>query len=342
MPVKMDSMIPKAFGVVSGLAVGGVIGLASVNLYHLLGGGSGEAARSVYLWVAAISLLAAMGMGGATLLLHARVHRRSGARATSEGSERHLLGRLRRGGELAKLDALQELGGLGSEDALPSILEAVESRSALVRRFALRAAARTISRMPGARRGEGAERFVERLVGSRSSPPAAEEALLLLGPEAEPVVFRLLSGASGTPLPLLRAALEAARRLPTERILGLAAELAFHPDPEVWAASLRILGGAAKGRVEERALDAIRRGLRSEHDFVRSHASRAAIHLPAASARDALWEMLGDRSWWVRLAAAETFRAMGAPGEERLRAAAVSHPDRYGREMAGFVGREAR
>jgi hypothetical protein len=51
----------------------------------------------------------------------------------------------------------------------------------------------------------------------------------------------------------------------------------------------------------------------------------------------ALYEALGDRSWWVRRAAAESLAARDAWGVDALKKASVSHPDRFARDMAAQV-----
>jgi HEAT repeat protein len=72
-------------------------------------------------------------------------------------------------------------------------------------------------------------------------------------------------------------------------------------------------------------------------EFVRIQAARAAAFVPEANAVTALYEALGDRSWWVRRASAESLLARDAWGISALKKAATSHPDRYAKDMAAQV-----
>jgi HEAT repeat protein len=47
-----------------------------------------------------------------------------------------------------------------------------------------------------------------------------------------------------------------------------------------------------------------------------------------------LSDRLGDRSWWVRRAAADALVALGPAGLAQLGRAARAHPDRFARDIA--------
>lgn len=111
------------------------------------------------------------------------------------------------------------------------------------------------------------------------------------------------------------------------------------PDAEVRAAALRAL--ARLGYVPQEAEAGVVAALADEVEFVRIHGTRAAPLLPEGAALPALREAAGDPSWWVRRAAAESLAAMREPGVAELRKVAAEHADRYAREMAEQVLRDA-
>lgn len=252
------------------------------------------------------------------------------------GLHRALLARLRRNGELGKLDALHHLGRLRIAEALPPVLELGDARSELIRREALRTAARIAAGLSGSARKEAADRVCARLVRARVSASTAEEVLILLGEGAPDAIGGWLRRSDLAP-PLLRAALDAARKLGLEGFDPESVILANHADPDVRAASLRLLG-AAKGPTSAAALDAMERGLRSEHAFLRAHAVRALAARGGQESAKLIWERLADESWWVRLAAAESLRSLGGSAKRELETAARSHPDRFARDVAALVG----
>jgi HEAT repeat protein len=69
-------------------------------------------------------------------------------------------------------------------------------------------------------------------------------------------------------------------------------------------------------------------------EFLRVQASRTALLLPRELARPALWDRLGDESWWVRRAAAQALLSLGSDGPRLLQSAGTGHPDRFARHMA--------
>ena len=86
-----------------------------------------------------------------------------------------------------------------------------------------------------------------------------------------------------------------------------------------------------------RARSAVLIALTDDTEFVRVQAARAAAFVPAIDALVALHESLGDLSWWVRRASAESLLRLGRRGLSVLARAARFHPDRFAREMASQV-----
>lgn len=240
--------------------------------------------------------------------------------------------RLRRGDRLVVADALELLSRLRLPETFPSLLEAMGHASGWVRCFALRAAARTLSALPPEEREEGERRFLQ--VASEKGMDAGllEEAILLAGEEsARRLALRLLADRDDAPSLCL--ALAVIRRLRLDELAEEVVRFAHHPDTEVRSSALKALA-ALEPRPSEVGREAILREMESEHPHLRAHACRAAPWLPRESAVPALWERLADRSWWVRLAAAET---LGAMAPYRLAEAVERHPDAFARDVASVV-----
>src|SRR6185503_4952075 len=163
---------------------------------------------------------------------------------------------------------------------------------------------------------------------------AMTESLLLMEGNAPGVVGRLLADVDASPL-VLRASLDAVGRLHLVEFAYEAAVWIGHPHPEVRAAALRALGRLE--RVPTRARDAVAIALADDTEFVRVQAARAAAFVPARLAVASLYKSLGDRSWWVRRAAAESLLHRGRWGIATLKKAARAHQDRFARDMAAQV-----
>ncbi|AKU91829.1 HEAT repeat domain-containing protein [Vulgatibacter incomptus] len=245
-----------------------------------------------------------------------------------------LLRRLGKKGRAARLGALDDLARARLPDALEPILAASHSTDPAVRHAALRAASRTLARVPGDLAERFSNRFAEALVDA-DLPPTLIAEVLLLADGAAPAIVASLLHQPGLSKEHLRAALMAARSLSSAPLADAIAGLAKHDEPEVRSAALQAL--AARVEVTEDCLDSIRESLEDDRPFLRVHATRAAVHLPDSQMFDALWARLGDSSWWVRVAAAETLRSLGAAGNACLERASRTHPDRFAREMAGSV-----
>jgi HEAT repeat protein len=104
------------------------------------------------------------------------------------------------------------------------------------------------------------------------------------------------------------------------------------PDDEVRATALRAVGRL--GFLPESSHGIVVTALTDDVDFIRIHATAAARFLPRPQALALLSERLGDRSWWVRRAAADTLVILGPAGLAALGRAARGHPDRFARDIA--------
>jgi HEAT repeat protein len=247
--------------------------------------------------------------------------------------------RARAGSVSQRLEALEGLARARLPETLPEAVALMGDPEPALRVAAARTAARILGETPpGPERDQGAEAFARALQRHRLPAGVVEEALLLVEDAAPSVVAHLLHGPEVTPAGV-RAGLEVAGRFKLHGFVEDVADHVRHEDPEVRAAALRAL--ARMAFVPPRAGGAVLEATRDPVGFVRVNACRAARFLRTEEALPALWERLSDPSWWVRKAAAESMAAMGAAGAAELRRAAREHPDRYGRDMAAQVLRDA-
>ncbi len=238
-----------------------------------------------------------------------------------------------------RLEGLEALAKARLPEFLPDVLHLVGHSEPALRVAAARTAARILAATPpGSAREDGAAAFAQTLRRHRLPAGVVEEALLLVEDAAAAVGPHLLHGPEATEASI-RAGLEMVGR---RKLIGFAEEASGfvgHHDPEVRAAALRTLFrvGFVPPRAEGAVLDATADAVA----FVRVNACRAARLVRGDAAPGVLWDRLADPSWWVRRAAAESLAAMGHRGAEVLARAAREHPDRYGRDMAAQVLRDA-
>ncbi|HWO69855.1 MAG TPA: HEAT repeat domain-containing protein [Actinomycetota bacterium] len=238
-----------------------------------------------------------------------------------------------------RLEALEGLARARLPETLPDAVALMGDPEPALRVAAARTAARILAEIPpGPRREEGGEAFARALEANRLPAGVVEEVLLLVDEAAPSVVSHLVRGPGATEASI-RAGLEVAGRFKLLDFLDAAAAFVGHADPEVRAAALRAL--ARMAYVPAAAEGAVLEAVRDPVGFVRVNACRAVRSVRPEAALPALWERLSDPSWWVRRAAAESMAAMGAAGAASLRRAAREHPDRYGRDMAAQVLRDA-
>jgi HEAT repeat protein len=241
------------------------------------------------------------------------------------------LGSFRRRRLSRRLDALEALSKARLPQSVEPLLRLLDDREPAIRLMALRSVARSLARLPdGPLRDRGVLGFAEVVMTARIPPGAVEECLLLLEGAAPQVLTILLSATHDAPL--LARVIDAAGRL---KLLELGDDVAAHvghPEPEVRAAALRTLG--LMGFLPPAAEAGVTAALNDPTEFVRVQASRTALLLPRESARPALWDRLGDESWWVRRAAAQALLGLGSDGPRLLQSAGTGHPDRFARHMA--------
>lgn len=241
------------------------------------------------------------------------------------------VGSLRRRRLSRRLDALEALAKARLPQSVEPLIRLLDDKEPAIRIMALRSVARSLARMPGGPlRDRGVLGFTEAVTTTRIPPGAVEETLLLLEAAAPQVLTILLAASHDAPL--LARVIDAAGRLKLLELGEDVAQHVRHPEPEVRAAALRTLG--RMGFLPGTAEGAVTAAMEDPTEFVRVQASRTAMLLPRQSARPALWERLGDESWWVRRAAAQALLGLGSEGPRLLQSAGTGHPDRFARHMA--------
>lgn len=238
----------------------------------------------------------------------------------------------RRHGLSRRLGALETLARARVPETFDGILPFVRDDEAAVRRMALRALARTLGAMSdGAKRTHAAARFAE-VLGSSGAPQGVLEDALVLADEVAPEVIRAVLATPRLGAGLVRASIEAAGKRGLIELAEPLAERLDDESAEVRAAVLRALRRI--GYLPGDAGDLVLAALADDVEFVRTQAVRAAVLLGADAVVPRYTDLLADRSWWVRRAAAQGLLEVGKRGQAALEWAARTHPDRYGREMA--------
>jgi HEAT repeats len=237
------------------------------------------------------------------------------------------------------LDTLDDLARARLPEGVDPLLPLLDSGERAIRTMSLRAVARSIASLDvESDRDHATNLLLEHLRLLEVDRGALEEAILLLEDAAAPLVSSVLAS-TGEATALTAASLDAAHRLhidvPAPALAGL---LDVDQALEVRAAAFRVLGGLRS--LPPEAGRALRAGLHDEAEAVRIHATRAARLLPPDEAVRALDSLLGDPSWWVRRAAAETLPTVPGRGLPALADAARRHPDPFGRQMAAQVARD--
>jgi HEAT repeat protein len=238
-----------------------------------------------------------------------------------------------------RLEAIEALAQARIPGALPDLISLIADPEPVVRVAAARAGVRTLTSVPsGPDRDAGAARLVYALEANRL-PRGVVEEILLLGEGAAPQLVGALLLRLDVPVASLKAGLNAAGRL---RLFSFTDELVRfvdHPDPEIRAAAFRAL--LKIGYLPDEAEPAVIAALEDPVEFVRIHAARVARLLDVETALPLLWNVLDDRSWWVRRAAARSLAGLGDDGRWQLGIASAAHPDRYARDMAAQALRDA-
>lgn len=186
----------------------------------------------------------------------------------------------------------------------------------VVRVAAARAGVRTLAAVPpGPDRDAGAADLVQALERNEL-PRGVVEEILLLGEDAAPQLVGELLFRLDVPVVSLKAGLDAAGRLQLFTFTDELIRFVDHADPEIRAAAFCAFRSI--GYLPLEAEPAVIAALRDPVEFVRIHASRAARLMDPEIAVPALWNGLGDPSWWVRRAAARSLITLGEPGRREL------------------------
>ncbi|MCC6311546.1 MAG: HEAT repeat domain-containing protein [Trueperaceae bacterium] len=106
-------------------------------------------------------------------------------------------------------------------------------------------------------------------------------------------------------------------------------------EAEVLSAALKAL--ARLGHLDEAAEEAAVEATRHEHTGVRVQAAHALVGATPERALPALWELLADKAFDVRLAAATALTACGSTGEALLKRCATSHRDPFAMDIASLM-----
>jgi HEAT repeat protein len=239
----------------------------------------------------------------------------------------------------ARLEAIEALAQARIPSALPDLISLIADPEQIVRVAAARAGVRTLAAVPpGPDRDVGAAHLIQALE-TNQLPRGVVEEILLLGEDAAPQLVGELLLRLDVPVASLKAGLNAAGRLQLFTFTDELVRFVDHPDPEIRAAAFRAFRSI--GYLPPEAEPAVIAALDDPVEFVRIHASRAARLLDMETALPILWNALGDPSWWVRRAAARSLVNLGDPGRRELAIASAAHPDRYARDMASQVLRDA-
>jgi HEAT repeat protein len=292
-----------------------------------------EPAPSGHLDRAAVEALVSLRetMRGRDSDLAAELLERHGAVARLERSAR-------RGRLATRLDAITALSNARIPRALATLVDAVGDPNRTVAVAAARAAARTLARTDDLFDRDRGAAALARAMERAALPYGVLEEVIVLSEEAAPSLVDEMLFARSPTAASLRAALDGIGRL---KLLVYGEEVLRHltnGDDEVRAAALRTV--SRLGFLPEPSRGAVLAALGDDVDFIRIHAAAAARLLPRPQALAGLSARLGDRSWWVRRAAADSLVALGHRGLAALGEAARSHPDPFGRDMAAQALRD--
>jgi HEAT repeat protein len=238
----------------------------------------------------------------------------------------------RRGSVSSRLDAIVGLSEARIPSALRTLVEGVYDSNQLISVASARAAARTLARVEDLfDRDRGAEALA-RGIETRELPYGIVEEVVVLAEEAATTLIGLLLQQDGSRVPTMRAAIDGIGRL---KLLVFAEDVVRfldHPDDEVRAAALRAV--SRLGFLPTASSGIVIAALTDDVDFIRIHAAAAARLLPRPQSLNYLSDRMGDRSWWVRRAAADALVSLGPAGLAQLGRVAREHEDRFARDMA--------
>jgi HEAT repeat protein len=250
---------------------------------------------------------------------------RHGAVVTLERTAGH--GRTRR-----RLDAIVALSNARISSSFPTLVTGVADTNQIISVASARAAARTLARIEDLFDRDRASAALARAVDAAQLPYGIVEEVVVLAEDAAQSLIHALLIRDRPRTSTVRAAIDGIGRL---QLLVFAEEVVrflSDPDVEVRAAALRAVGRL--GFLPQAAHGVVIAALTDDVDFIRIHAAAAARLLPRPQALAFLNERLGDRSWWVRRAAADTLVTLGPAGLAELGRVVRAHPDRFARDIA--------
>lgn len=240
--------------------------------------------------------------------------------------------------------ALERLAWVAAPEALMVFQRAVAVSDPRAARAALLGAARVLAAQDRPEEvGDTVVRIIEGYVYFAPDQAGARAYLTSVLVAAGPHLVWLCAAVLSNTLPGVAhaAALDALAMAQSPEAKEIATEmLLVGTDDETKAAALRTL--ARIGQVPASAISAVIAAGDDQHEGVRVQAAHALVGTGSRVALPALWHLLGDKSFEVRLASAEALRRLGKTGEEVLRRAASSHPDAYARGIAAMVDSQPR
>lgn len=229
-----------------------------------------------------------------------------------------LVGRqLERGNGAQRIHAAEMLAALRSENAIASLLSALDRDRSREVRIAAAIALCDLGSLPPLgitlrKIGVAAQRSRRLIELFRRFPPARFEELKDHAARADAVPF------------IRAAAIDALARSGGFRFADFFAHAATDSSPEVAAAALRALG--LTGHADAPAI--LARAMANDDLDVRADAADAAGRLGLSELAAPLAGLMDDEVWTVRYAAANALRSFGQPGEKMLREMAASDVSR--------------
>ncbi len=231
-----------------------------------------------------------------------------------------------------RLDAIVALSNARIPASLPTLVTGVGDPNRTISVASARAAARTLARVEDLFDRDRAAASLARAIDAAELPYGIVEEVVVLSEDAAISLIQVLLLQVRPRAATVRAAIDGVGRL---QLLVFAEEVVHflsHPDDEVRAAALRAVGRL--GFLPPSSQGIVIAALGDDLDFIRIHATGAARLLPRPQALAFLSERLGDRSWWVRRAAADALVDLGPAGLAQLGRAVREHPDRFARDIA--------
>jgi HEAT repeat protein len=250
---------------------------------------------------------------------------RHGAIVKLERSAQH--GRL--GG---RLDAIVALSNARIPSALLTLVHGVYDSNQLISVASARGAARTLARVEDLFDRDRGAAALARAMEARQLPYGIVEEVVILAEDSATSLIDVLLLHDRPRAPTVRAAIDGIGRLKLLIFPEEVVRFMTHPDDEVRAAALRAV--SRLGFLPDPSHGIVISALADDVDFIRIHAAAAARLLPRPQALAFLSERLGDKSWWVRRAAADALVSLGPAGLAQLGRAAREHQDRFARDMA--------